>query len=273
MVLMTVQTLISAQKGDTECVQQVFDYCYRFINSEASLLKSNKFKCTMGFYPDLSFDDVCHDVLIASVDKVISFFNYKLSGNNVEAFIGQAIKFCANNWLTHKNRRTFSPHQMVCDQVKVLRHKSLADLVTKVDEGKADKVSEYFKDNCWTPEQYMVYNSICENVGEMLEAHIKDSKIKPIYGTDLSPNVSLEKYLAIYKMILGGEKKSVIAEKFHVQYQIINRLHYNVLNPLFLLAMDDDGIYEIYLEKLQRPALNLVKSVKGIVFLRRFGLQ
>ena len=91
MYFMTVQTLELAQQGDIDCIQQVFNHCNRFLRRPNGIFKSLRFQSTMRFHADLTVEDVCHDILIDSVEKVISFFNKKLTGNNVEGFIVKAI--------------------------------------------------------------------------------------------------------------------------------------------------------------------------------------
>jgi hypothetical protein len=272
MYFMNVRTLVLAQEGDTDCIQQVFNYCQGFISRPNSIVKSYRFKSTIRFHPDLTLDDVRQDLLISSVNKVIKFFNPKLLGNDVEAFIGQAIKFCANDWLIRKNYRTFSPHSVVEDEVKVTKNHSLTEIMDRLDRGEDSKFSDYFKESSWNPEQESIYNDLCNTISDMVEDHVSILDSKSSFGTGLSSKVSSREYIEIYRLILFGLKKADIARKLELQVQLVNRFHYNVLNPLILLAMDDDAIYQQYLPKLNRSALKLIKNKKGIDFLRSYGL-
>ena len=267
MYFMTVQTLVLAQQGDTACIQQLFNYCNDFINNQNSVVKSCFFKRTIGLHSYLTLDDARQDLLIASVDKIIRFFDHSLLGNDVEAYIGQAIKFCAKNWLKNKYTKTYNPHNISVDgSLKILKYAS--NISTINNEAMEAKYFDAFKDGSWTPEQEFYYKDLCDRLTVMVTDYFSSKKI----GSGLSYKISLDQYLMVYKLLFEGENKKDIATKTGIQIKIISRFTLNVLNPLVLLTVDDPGIYKYYLGKLCPEALKLVKNKKGIDFLRSYGL-
>ena len=269
---MTVQTLVLAQQGDTACIQQLFTYCQRFISKPNSIVKSKKFQYTIEFYPDLSLEDVCQELLDASVDKVINFFDRKLAGNDIEAYIGQAIKYCANDWLNCKHYTTRCAHTIKDGKSQIINHHSIHEINSKLDQDQEMEYSFHLKDSSWVPEQYLIYKDICDRFTKMIVDYITTSKSNSSFGSGLSYKISIEQYFKICQLIFAGEKKKDIASKLDMHLRVISRFSLDILNPLVLLAVDDQGIYEQYLPKLKSKALKLVKNKKGIDFLRSYGL-
>ena len=272
MYFMNVQTLVLAQQGNTDCIQQLFNYCQRFLTRPNSIVQSKRFQSTIRFYPGLTLEDVRQDLLVSSVDKVIKHFDHRLLGNDIEAFIRQSIKFCANNWLRKRNCSFYSPHNIVDGEVRLINHDSLSVIIDGIEKDQEFRFSEYFKESGWNPEQEFIYNSICKQTTDLVVDYLSVIKSNRTFGTGLSSKVSMEEYLDVYRLIFLGEKRGYISKKMGIELKIISRFHHDILNPIILLAVDDRGIYEQYLPKLNPKALKLIKNKKGLDFLRSYDL-
>ena len=266
MYFMNVQTLELAQQGDIDCIQQVFNHCNRFLKQPNGIFKSLRFQSTMRFHTDLTVEDVCHDILIDSVEKVISFFNKKLTGNNVEAFIIKAINFCANDWLNHKNKQALNPYIMVNGEKKLFKHLSVNEISDSIDECKGGEFVGFFEENSWNPEQISIYNDYRNQIVKLVEEYIYTVRAGSIFISNA------DIFVEASRLILQGNSKEDISEELDLRIHDLYRLHYDIINPVLLVAMDDKAVYERYLPKLHKTAHRVIKRKKGVAFMESYGL-
>ena len=269
---MNVQTLVLAQKGHIGSTETLYNYINDYLTASSSFLKGSRFQNTIRFNPHLSFDDIVQDVLINAYKKVIDFYDYRKAGNDVTAFVRRTILNCGNDWLTMRNKKLRNPHVVENGQVKVLESTNLSQIF---QDGALSTDYDCLIDDSWTPEQDLIYYDICNRLKSLVKDYVQDclSQKDRLYGVGgISPLITTEDYMDILKSIMKGVKRVDIAKKYDIDLFIVRVFHVDILNPMVLLAVDDNAFYYRYLPKLSKRALKIIKEKKGVDFFSVYGL-